>query len=115
MIVLMMACVLIRSGHSFRYPSTVLKHWKPRPSYVAPSQPEILVPEDDDEEVEEELVLNPDELKNIKRRILWSLKKLGRKSFYGEESNQGRPPQESEKGAVRCGRRASSHYVVSVF
>ena len=86
MIVLMMACVLIRSGHSFRYPSTVLKHWKPRPSYVAPSQPEILVPEDDDEEVEEELVLNPDELKNIKRRILWSLKKLGRKSFYGEES-----------------------------
>ena len=30
-------------------------------------------------------------------------------------SKQGRPPQESEKGAVRCGRRASSHYVVSVF
>ena len=78
----MVACVMIRSGHSFRYPSTVLNYWKPRPSYVAPSQPEVLVPE----EVEEELVFNPDELKNIKRRILWSLKKLGRNSFYGKES-----------------------------
>eukprot|EP00093_Oithona_nana_P006255 06255.XXX_130169_129803_1 [CDS] Oithona nana genome sequencing. len=77
---------MIRSGHSFRYPSTVLNYWKPRPSYVAPSaDPEVLVPEDDDQEVEEELVFNPDELKNIKRRILWSLKKLGRNSFYGKE------------------------------
>ena len=25
---------------------------------------------------------------------------------------QGRPPQEPEKGAVRCSRQASSHYVV---
>ena len=82
----MVACVMIRSGHSFRYPSTVLNYWKPRPSYVAPSQPEVLVPEDDDQEVEEELVFNPDELKNIKRRILWSLKKLGQNSFYGKES-----------------------------
>ena len=81
---MMVACVLIRSGHSFRYPSTVLKHWKPRPSYWMSQQ--VLVPEDDEED-EEELVLNPDELKKIKRRIIWSLKKLGRKSFYyGKES-----------------------------
>ena len=44
-----------------------------RPSYVA----EVFDPEDDEDEVEEELVLDPDELKNIKQlygKIQFSLK-----------------------------------------
>ena len=46
----------------------------------------VLVTEDDEED-KEELVFNPDGLKKIKQRIIWSLKKLVRKSFYyGEES-----------------------------
>ena len=35
--------------------------------------------------------------------------------YTSHQSKQGRPPQESEKGAVRCGRRASSHLVKSCF
>ena len=76
----MVACTLIRSGFSFRYPSTVLKHWKPRPAYVAPSPIN-----DNEEENDEKLVLNPDELKNIKQKILLSLKKLGRNPFFGKK------------------------------
>ena len=79
-IYLMVACTLIRSGFSFRYPSTVLKHWKPRPAYVAPSPIK-----ENEEENEEKLILNPDELKNIKQRILLSLKKLGRNPFFGKK------------------------------
>ena len=76
----MVACALFRSGFSFHYPSTVLKHWKPRPAYVAPSPIN-----DNEEENDEKLVLNPDELKNIKQRILLSLKKLGRNPFFGKK------------------------------
>ena len=48
-----------------------------RPSYVALSKTEVFDPEDDEDEVEEELVLDPDELKNIKQlygKIQLSLK-----------------------------------------
>ena len=80
----LLALALIQSGDSFRYPSTVLNHWKPRwPRYVAPA------PEPEPEEIEEDLVMDPEEMKDIKQDVLQSLQRLGRNNlYYGKKTSE---------------------------